>query len=152
MGNEQNWLNSSLIWFVVGLIFILIEFASPGIILIFFGLGSWVVASLCLLLDISLNLQILIFILSSVVLLILLRERFQSLFQRRQESTPAEESGSVEFIGKKAIVTETITPKAPGRVEFRGTYWTAQASESIAKNTPVEIVGKNNITLLVKPL
>jgi membrane protein implicated in regulation of membrane protease activity len=142
MENLQDWLNPSLTWFVVGLIFILIEFASPGIILIFFGLGSWIVASLCLLLDLSLNLQILLFILSSVVLLIMLRERFQSLFTKRQEPSPVAEFDSVEFIGKQAIVTESITPKAAGRVEFRG----------ITENTPVEIVGKNNITLVVKPL
>ncbi|MAE69408.1 MAG: hypothetical protein CME06_02940 [Gemmatimonadetes bacterium] len=34
----------ALLWFVVGLALALAEMAAPGVILIFFGLGAWVVA------------------------------------------------------------------------------------------------------------
>ena len=33
------------------------------------------------------------------------------------------------FLGKKAIVTKEITPNTKGKVEFRGTYWDAEANE-----------------------
>jgi len=32
------------IWFIAGLVLILLEFVVPGVILVFFGAGAWVVA------------------------------------------------------------------------------------------------------------
>jgi membrane protein implicated in regulation of membrane protease activity len=33
-----------IIWFVVGLVLILMEFVIPGLVIVFFGLGAWVAA------------------------------------------------------------------------------------------------------------
>ena len=131
---------------------LLLEFASPGVVLVFFGMGAWIVAVLALILNISLNIQLLLFILSSVAFLILLREKFTSMFQKQSDTPEPESETSGEFIGRRAKVTEKINPQSSGRVEFRGTHWTAEASVSIAKDTPVEIIGKKSITLVVKPL
>ncbi|MBW1855703.1 MAG: hypothetical protein JRJ00_13650 [Deltaproteobacteria bacterium] len=37
--------NPTTVWFVLGLILALSEFAVPGVILIFFGVGAWIVAA-----------------------------------------------------------------------------------------------------------
>ena len=57
-----------------------------------------------------------------------------------------------EYLGKKVVVTEEITPDRRGRVEFRGSTWKAEAYENLAVGKTVEIVDKNNITLIVKSL
>ena len=59
---------------------------------------------------------------------------------------------SKEYLGKKVVVTEGIAPEKRGRVEFRGSTWKAEAYENLAVGATVEIVDKNNITLIVKSL
>jgi membrane protein implicated in regulation of membrane protease activity len=75
MDASNGWLAPQVIWFARGFILLVIESAAPGIIIIFFGVGAWIVALVCLFFDISLNVQLLIFIVSSVVLLVTLRKR-----------------------------------------------------------------------------
>lgn len=148
----DKWLKPELIWFVIGLILIILEFLIPGLITIFFGIGAWIVSVICLFLDISLNLQLSIFLISSVLLLVSLRKWFKTLFTRKPGTGRAEDEVADEFIGQKAVVTEKITPNRKGRVEFRGSYWTAESYETIPEGASVEILDKDNITLIVKSL
>ena len=150
--NIKEWLEPQLIWFIVGLIFLLLEFAIPGLITVFFGVGAWIVVILCLFLDISLNTQLLIFIFSSVFFLVSLRRWFTTLLPRRDAPSQFEAEILDAFLGKKAIVTQEITPNTKGKIEFRGTYWDAEAYETIPEGAPVEILEKDNITLTVKSL
>lgn len=150
MDSSNGWLAPQVIWFVVGLILLVIEFATPGIIIIFFGVGAWIVALVCLFFDISLNVQLLIFIVSSVVLLATLRKRLKQIFQL--QAPPGDSEEIKEFVGQRAIVSREIKPKLKGKVEFRGSYWDAEADQPIGVGEPVEIVDKKNITLIVKPL
>jgi membrane protein implicated in regulation of membrane protease activity len=131
---------------------ILLEFSNPGLITIFFGIGAWIVSVICLFLDISLNLQLSIFLISSVLLLVSLRKWFKTLFTRKPGTGRVEGEVADEFIGRKAVVTEKITPNRKGRVEFRGSYWTAESNETIPEGASVEITDKDNITLIVKSL
>ncbi len=148
----DKWLKPALIWFIIGLILIILEFSSPGLITIFFGIGAWIVSVICLFLDISLNLQLSIFLISSVLLLVSLRKWFKALFTRKSGTGRVEGEVADEFIGRKAVVTEKITPNRKGRVEFRGSYWTAESNETIPEGASVEITDKDNITLIVKSL
>ena len=148
----MDWLTPELLWFLIGLILILLEFGIPGVITVFFGIGAWLVALLCLLFNIPLNLQIIVFIIGSIIPLILLRKWFKQLLDGRSIVGPVDLDELEEFLGKKVIVTEEITPDRRGRVEFRGSTWKAEAYEKIAVGTTVEIVDKNNITLIVKSL
>ncbi len=151
MDTLNEWLTPPIIWFAVGVLLLLLEFASPGVIILFFGVGAWLVAVLCLFMDISINLQLSIFILSSLLLLISLRKWFKTLFQGRLESKGGGEEVLHEFVGKKAIVIEEITATG-GKIEFRGSHWNAEAGTVIPQGTAVEIISQNNITLIVKPL
>jgi membrane protein implicated in regulation of membrane protease activity len=148
----KDFLKPELIWFLIGLALLLLEFALPGLIIFFFGIGACVVALVCLLTDISLNTQLLIFILSSILSLLCLRKWLKGIFMGYIVSKQDITENIEEFIGKRAVVKEKITPKVPGKVEFHGTNWAAEADEEIAAETPVKIVGKDNITLKVKPL
>ena len=148
----MEWLTPEIAWFLIGLVLILLEFVIPGIITIFFGIGAWLVALLCLIFNMPLNLQIIIFIIGSIVPLILLRKWFRKLLEGRSCVGPVDLDELEEFLGKKVVVTEEITPERRGRVEFRGSTWKAEAYENLAVGNTVEIIDKNNITLVVKSL
>lgn len=148
----KDFLKPELIWFLIGLLLLILEFAMPGLIIFFFGIGACVVALVCLLTDISLNTQLLIFILSSILSLLCLRKWLKGIFMGYIVSKQDITENLEEFIGQRAVVKEKIMPKTLGKVEFHGTNWAAEADEEIAEGTMVEITGKDNITLKVKSL
>ncbi len=150
MEDLPQWLSPPLLWFTLGLILLFLEFASPGLILGFFAIGAWLVALISLIVEVPLNLQLGIFVVFSVVCLLFFRSRFKTLFS--PETPVADDDTLQEFVGKRALVTREIQPHKSGKVEFRGTYWGAEADETISVGSAVEIVDKENITLKVRAL
>ena len=63
----KDFLTPEVIWFLVGLVLLVMEFMLPGLIIGFFGVGAWIVAIVCLMTDIGINAQLGIFIASSVL-------------------------------------------------------------------------------------
>jgi membrane protein implicated in regulation of membrane protease activity len=150
MDSLQEWLRPQILWFGLGVVLLLLEFASPGVVLIFFALGAWLVALVCMTVEISLNLQLGVFVVSSVVLLLVFRSRIKGRINRRQPTAVGGESG--EFVGRRALVSREIRSDRTGRVDYRGTTWEAEAGEGIPEGAAVEIVGKKNLTLVVKTI
>ena len=148
----KEYLKPELIWFLVGLLLLLLEFAAPGLIVFFFGLGACIVAVVCLLTDITLNTQLIIFIVSSFLCLLILRKWIKGVFLGHTTSKQNLKENLEDFVGQRAVVIQKILPKAGGKVEFHGTNWEAQADQEIPEGTVVEIIGKENITLKVKAL
>jgi membrane protein implicated in regulation of membrane protease activity len=148
----KEFLRPEVIWFFVGLFLLFAEMIMPGLIIAFFAFGAWVVAAVALFASLSLNQQLALFVMSSVLSLALARSWLRNLFTGYVSSRS---DGSVdlgEFVGQRATVTEAITPKRPGRVEFHGTNWLAEADAEIAEGSVVEICNKDNLTLRVKPV
>ncbi len=57
----------------------------------------------------------------------------------------------------RGIIESTITPSTPGRVYFQASYWPArffqpEVTADLHPGTPVEVVDRDGLTLLVKPL
>lgn len=57
----------------------------------------------------------------------------------------------------KGIIEQIITESQPGRVNFQATYWPArlyypEQEVTLLPNTPVTVVGRQGITLLVVPV
>ena len=148
----KDYLRPEIIWFLVGLGLLILEFILPGLIVAFFGVGAWIVALVCLITDIGINTQLIIFIISSVLSLICLRKWLKGVFLGHSGSKQNLKENLEEFIGQKAVVKEKIVPNSGGKVEFHGTNWIAEADEEIAEGTMVQIIGKDNITLKVKSL
>ena len=128
------------------------EFAIPGLIVLFFGVGAWIVAGVCLLAAPSLNVQLGIFIGSSVLSLICLRSWLKGMFIGHVKGQQNLTEDLQEFVGERAVVVQAIAPKRPGKVELHGTTWTAEADTEIQEGDAVEIVARDNLTLKVKTL
>jgi inner membrane protein len=152
MGSLQEYLRPELIWFVIGLVLLLAEFAIPGLIVLFFGIGAWIVAVTCMIAQPSLNVQLGIFIASSVLSLILLRSWLKGIFMGHVSGQQDLNVDLDEFVGERAVVIETIVPKRLGKVELHGTHWNAEADVELAEGTAVEVIAKDNLTLKVKAL
>ena len=149
----KDFLKPELIWFLVGLVLLVLEFIMPGLIIGFFGVGAWIVAIICLFsayVTGSINTQLIIFIVASVLALLLLRKWLKGMFIGHTKSEQDLTEDLNEFIGERVVVKEKITPKAGGKVELHGTNWVAEAEEEIAEGTVVEIIAKDNLTLKVK--
>ena len=148
----------AVIWFVAGVVFFLAEMAIPGFIIFFFGIGAWVVGIATLLGLHNLTIQLIIFIVVSVLSLILFRNKSKTIFRGREKTFESKDDKMLnDFIedirGKKAMVTVDIVPgEISGKVEFRGTSWKADSDVEIKAGTVVEIIDKENITLKVKPV
>ncbi len=143
-----------LLWFVLGLVLFLSELALPGFVIIFFGIGAWITA-LGVLTGVAdaFSSQLLLFLVSSLLSLILFRRHGKKYFQGRVSRTVEDVAQLDDVRGERAIVVEDIDPSMlSGRVEFHGTHWKAIADEHIKKGTPVEILERRDLTLKVKPL
>ncbi len=143
----QELLTPPVVWFLIGLVFLLLELVIPGLFLIFFGIGAWIVALVLVFFDMSITAQLLIFGSTSVLGLLLLRRFIKDKFFKEDRS--GEVSLEEEFINKIAVAKSTLTPGIPGKVSFKGTQWSAISDKEIEKGSRVKIIGKESITLQV---
>ncbi len=139
-----------LIWFIIGLIFLVLELILPGFVVFFFGLGAWVTSLVCLISDPGANLQMVIFALTSIITLI----AFRRMLKKKFFNTNDINSNSVddEFTGGKAMALTSFNKGSKGKVEYRGTTWTATSDKDISAGETVIIVSRENINLNVEPI
>ncbi len=143
----QELLTPPVIWFLIGLVLMLLELVIPGLFLIFFGIGAWIVALLLVFFDMSITAQLLIFGITSVLGLLLLRRFLKEKFFK--EDKLSQGSLEEEFINKIALAESDLSPGVPGKVSFKGTQWSAVSDIEIKKGNRVKIVDKESITLKV---
>jgi inner membrane protein len=138
-----------LFWFILGLGLFLLELVIPGFFIFFFGLGAWVTALVCLIGNPGTNLQIIIFSVASILLLLALRRIIQKKFLNSKSSQS--ESVEDEFTGKEALATIDFGGMKHGKVEFKGTTWTAESESEIKEGQRVIIIEKDSFKLIVEP-
>jgi membrane protein implicated in regulation of membrane protease activity len=147
-------LSPALIWFLIGVAFLVSELMVPGFILIFFAAGSWITALLTWQLAVDLTFQITIFVISSLVLLFALRKIGLKTFQGETRENTDERMNDVK-IGKNAVVTKTIAPHAPGEIKIMGSFWRAVADIEIEAGASVVVErqeSEDGLTFRVKPI
>ena len=145
----EEFMNVSLLWFIIGFAFFMLEFIVPGFILFFFGIAAWIVAILAFFIDINLNSQLLIFLGSALATVVLLRKYLKDKVGMYRESPIVLED---EFIGKTGIAETDISPDKNGKVDFKGTRWDASSTEVITAGQQVLIIETRSILLIVKPI
>ena len=143
----DTFLNAAVIWFIVGLAFLLLEFVVPGLILFFFAVGAWVVGILLLFLNLSINEQLIVFLATSVLSILLFRKWVKNILWQRKHSTELMED---EFLGKTGKAETAIAPGKNGKVYFKGTSWDASSEDLIEAGENVKIIGNDSIILIVQ--
>jgi inner membrane protein len=141
-----------ILWFVVGLILILLEFVVPGVILVFFGIGAWVVSLLVYLgVLTSLTSQLIIYSAASLTLLFGLRRWVKDKFYGHISGAQDLSQNLNEFVGKKVRVLSDVAPgRSEGLVEFKGTNWSAVSDEEIKSGETAVIVKNDGLILIIK--
>ncbi len=138
-----------VIWFIFGLVLFFLELLVPGFVIFFFGVGAWVTAILCLVANPGINLQFIVFGVTSVLSLLALRKILQKKFFYSEDNLS--ERVEDEFTGREALALTDISPDKKGKVEFKGTTWQAESESTISEGQTVVVSGKENVTLIVKP-
>ena len=127
------------VWIVVGLGLILAEMVIAGFFLLWFGVGAFL-ASLLAFLGLSQNIQIVVFLASSFVLLVFSRTIFKSVLLRAPEKVAT----NMEALrGRKGITVKAIEGALkPGEVKVGGEMWAAVCDEGtrIAEGATVEVL------------
>lgn len=135
-------------WLALLILLVLIELATMGLTTIWFA-GGALAAFLAGVLGFGLAVQIVVFLVVSVLLLVLTRPIAVKYFNKERQKTNAE-----SLIGQQGLVVEDIdTIHAKGVVEVKGQEWSAKTDEpdgKIAKNTVVIIDGIQGVHLIVR--
>ena len=138
-----------LVWFLIGLLLFLLELVLPGFVIFFFGVGAWLTALLCLIASPNINVQIIVFAVTSVISLAALRKIIQKKFFYSREGLS--ESVEDEFTGKEAVALTDLEPGENGKIDFKGTTWKAESVSHVREGQIVIIKKKENFKIIVEP-
>ena len=135
-----------LIWFLIGVAFLVSEMISPVFILFFFGMGAWITSLVIAFLpELNFNQQIIVFSISSLLLLLLLRNYLQNIFYGNQNLVEEQYNNIEQDVS--AIVTKDIPKGGFGEIKFRGTFYKSKNKDSnieVSKGTSVLVVKKGD--------
>ena len=142
-------MNEMLIfWLVLLIVCIVIELPTMGLTTIWFA-GGALVAILAALLHAPVFLQVIVFLLVSLLMLFFTRPIAVKYFNRDRVKTNVE-----SMVGRQAIVTSEICNlQATGQVTVSGQEWSARSCEDhrrIPVGTIVTIVAIHGVKLIVK--
>lgn len=136
------------LWAVAGLLLVAAEFAVPGLVIIFFGLGALlnaVAVAVVPPLAARIPLQFLTWLGASTFAFVALRRRFARVFKGEAPQTDDQDD-----VGRSAQVLEAVGPERPGRVSYAGSSWRALSfSETIEPGVTVTVLKKEGLTLYV---
>lgn len=141
-------MNQAVIWLILFIVFIVIEIATMGLATIWFA-GGALVATIAALLQAPIFVQIILFLVVSIILLIFTRPIAVKYFNKDRAKTNVE-----EMIGKQCIVISEIDNlEGIGQVTVSGQEWSARAADEETKipvGAVVEVVSVSGVKLIVE--
>ena len=144
-------LDPPLVWFLLGIGFLVLEACAPGLFLLFFGLGAWS-AALAALAGLDRTAQILTFMAVALASLALLRNKLKRLLAARAGRGEEMEDPVVaaQYLGREVTVVFEAVPGRPALVELNGANWQARGEgEALRLGDRVRVVARENLTLVV---
>lgn len=137
-----------IVWLLILVVFVIIELISMGLTTIWFA-GGALVAALTSLVGLPLWVQIVIFLVVSLLLLFFTRPIAVKYFNKDRVKTNVE-----SLVGRQAIVVSEIDNlKGIGRVTVGGQEWTARTREDrpgLPVGAVADIVGIHGVKLIVE--
>ena len=134
-----------LIWFLIGISFLIVEFLMPAFVMFFFAIGAIIVSIITAYYDLSINLQIILFALFSVTSLVFLRNYMKNIFKGKEFKGKDKDSDNlIDFNKDIAIISKTIEPDNFGEIKYKGTFYKAQSKSLIDEGKKVRVVSKGD--------
>jgi membrane protein implicated in regulation of membrane protease activity len=141
-----NKITDPMIWIIAAVVFSILEAITLGLTSLWFAMAA-VVALIAALLGAPFIVQVILFIVASVLFLMVTKPLAKDLLKIGGERTNAD-----RLIGEKALVMSEILPFSTGQVKVRGQMWSALAEdgEPIGANETVLIQSIEGVKLIVK--
>jgi len=130
-------MHGALVWIFIAVIFAVIEALTMGLTTIWFSAGA-VCAAVASMLHAHMLMQVIVFLVVSVVLLYFTKPLAEKKLRIGQEKTNAD-----ALIGRKGLVVAEIAPYQTGLVKVDGQVWTAIG---MTNDTRIEIGTEVTIT------
>ncbi len=145
-------MDPALLWFFIGVAFLILEFIVPGVVLIFFAFSAWVVSLLavCGIFPENLIIQLVIFTAVGFASLFILRKYIKTWFNGKESNIVSTDLNEQDWVNKKVVVIKDIPANGYGRVEYNGTSWKATAAVDIAEKSLVTITSKDALCFTVE--
>lgn len=137
---------SITIWILIAIIFFILELITTTFFLMWFGVGA-IVAIILNLLGFDNNIQIIAFLIVSIVFILSSRK-----FAKQVTKPASRKPNQERVIGKIAIVDSKFSNSMEGVVKVNGEEWTAYLGEDIEVGDKVRIVGIESIKLIVEKI
>ena len=137
-----------ILWLILGVLFLIVEFATVALISLWFVVGA-LAALAAALLGAAVWLQVLFFAVVSVAMLLLVRP-----FLRRCVDPFKVPTNVDGLLGKQAVVTEAIDNlQGVGTIKLGGLTWTARSEDgnAIPEGTVVEVRAVEGVKAIVSP-
>lgn len=135
-------------WLIAAGVFFIIEMATIGFLVFWFGIGALLAMATSFITD-NILIQALVFIITSTLLLIFTKPLVDKFIKIPKEV----KTNAYSIIGKKGIVISKINNiEGVGQIKIDGEVWSARSAtdEDIPENTEVEIVEIDGVKAVVK--
>ncbi len=138
----------ALVWATLGVVFIIAELISVTFILCFLGIGAIIVSLTTMSgLTTGINSQLVVFSISSILMMLLFRKTARRFFAGTNDVKP-------DYMGEKVKVIRAIPAGGEGAIAYRGSDWIAfsDSVDIIIEGNTVEIVAIEGIRVKVIPI
>ena len=136
------------IWIVLAGVFFIIEMATVGFLVFWFGIGA-LIAMVVSFFTSNIAIQTSVFVISSTILLFFTRP-FVDKFSKKEETL---QTNAYSIIGKRGIVIKEINPiSGEGQVKIGTEVWSAKSKDErkIEKGIEVEVTDIDGVKAVVK--
>ena len=133
-------------WLIIAGICFILEIASEGFLMVWFGVGALVAMGISFFIN-NFIIQLITFIVSSTILVLCTR-KFSKKIEPKTVATNV-----YTIIGKKAVVSLTIdNVKGQGQIKIDGDIWSAKTEndEIISEGSAVEILRIEGVKAIIK--
>lgn len=131
-------------WFLAFVFLLIIEIGTVNLVSIWFAIGA-IVSMICSLFVESFIIQMVVFIVVSLIALAITKPVIKKFKVREVIPTNFD-----RVIGKPATVTKEISSDSYGEVKVFGNVWTAASDENISVGTKVKVLAIEGVKLIVK--
>ena len=132
------------LWLLLFVVLIIIELLTVNLTTIWFAFGSLVAYILSFFVS-DIMIQTIIFLVSSIILLMVTRPIVKKFLLNKEVKTNAD-----MLIGKTCVVTKEITRNETGEVKVNGQYWSAKANKKIKAVSEAKLLSIEGVKLIVK--